>query len=569
MKRKINITCILTVVIVLFSCQNLDRELITGMTEDVFYTSWDYLDERLNTLYVDLPSGFLYIDGAMMASATDEAEHTLESASIHKFNTGEWSSLSNPDDVWSRYFKAINKANKFLENIDNINLDLYKLNPDVSSQQVYQERLAQIERYKYEARFLKAFFYFELVKRYGGVPILKKSMTYDDDFMSFSRNSLTECIQFITDECDICSQNLPTNYDSNNLGRVTKGCALALKSRVLLYAASDLFNNSSWATGYSQVELISSTGDRAAKWRLAADAAKTFIDEVGSQYNLSSNYNNIFGSSNYTDKEVIFATRAGASNNFERANYPIGYYLGGSGTTPSQNLIDAYEMTNGKSINDESSGYDPQNPYVNRDPRLSYSIITNNTSYKGRPVECWEGGLDGHGKPNATRTGYYLKKYLNESLDLLENRSSVHTWVIIRLPEIWLNYAEALNECDPGNPDIKYYVDLVRQRASVGMPKLPAGLSQAEMRERIRNERRVEFAFEDHRYWDVKRWMLGPNLFNIPLKGMKIVKNSDDSFSYQVINVENRVFEPKMYFYPIPQNDVLLTKGNIMQNPLW
>ena len=142
----------------------------------------------------------------------------------------------------------------------------------------------------------------------------------------------------------------------------------------------------------------------------------------------------------------------------------------------------------------------------------------------------------------------------------------MHTWILIRLAEIYLNYAEALNECQPGHPDIKTYVDKVRQRTGVNMPPLPEGLSQSEMRDRIRHERRIELAFEDHRFWDLRRWNLGTTILNSPLKGVRITKNSDNTFGYQVIG-RNRVFEPKMYFYPI-QNDLNIGQGWV-QNPLW
>jgi len=133
---------------------------------------------------------------------------------------------------------------------------------------------------------------------------------------------------------------------------------------------------------------------------------------------------------------------------------------------------------------------------------------------------------------------------------------------------MYLNYAEALNEADPGNTDIKKYVDLVRKRTGVNMPALPTGLSQSQMRDAIRHERRIEFAFEDHRFWDVRRWMLGDAYFNVPLRGVDIIKNTNGTFSYNVVDVENRVFTPKMYLYPIPQSELFIAKGWV-QNPLW
>ncbi|RIV27843.1 RagB/SusD family nutrient uptake outer membrane protein [Fibrisoma montanum] len=559
---------ILAAVIGLSSCEDLERELITDISGQQLIRSYDYTLNRLNSIYTDVPAGYLQIDGAMTASATDEAEHTLETSNVQKFNNGSWNAIDNPENLWGNLYRGIRKANQFLVATDSINLDQFRLDPAPTAQTTYQNRLNDIRRWKYEARFLRAYFYFELVKRYGGVPLFTKTLTLDENFAAVKRNTLAECISFITTECDSAARNLPVTYPATDLGRATRGAALSLKSRVLLYAASDLFNTSSWAGGYNNPELITlPAGDRAARWKAAADAAKAVIDLAGTGYTLHNNYRNLFITNSYTLPEVIYARRNGASNEFERANYPIGYDLGNSGTTPSQNLVDAYEMSNGTRF-DWNNPVHAANPYANRDPRLGLNIILNNSSYKGRPVEAWIGGRDGRGVVNATRTGYYLKKYVNENLNLLLNNTSVYSWNIFRLPEIFLNYAEALNEYAPGNADIKTFVDRVRTRAGVALPALPAGLSQAEMRERIRNERRVELAFEDHRGWDVRRWMIGPQTLGAPLMGVEITRRTDGTFQYKPVEVEKRVFEPKMYLYPIPQGELNASKG-LVQNPGW
>src|SRR5690606_16635724 len=208
----------------------------------------------------------------------------------------------------------------------------------------------------------------------------------------------------------------------------------------------------------------------------------------------------------FTSAEIIFARRQAANNTFEIANYPIGYDRGQSGTTPSANLVDIYEVTEGSTAVpfDWGNPAHAANPYANRDPRLAFSVLTNNVAFKGRNIEIWNGGLDGKGRDQATRTGYYLRKYIDPNLNLVNNTTSVHTWIFIRLGEIYLNYAEAINEADPGNTEIaKDYVDRIRQRPTVAMPALPTGLTQEQMRERIRQERQVELAFEGHRIWDV------------------------------------------------------------------
>ena len=389
----------------------LERDIITNQREDLVNKSYDFTRNRVSAIYNMLPQGFTEIDGAMLASATDEAEHTDETSNIQKFNTGAWNIYDNPDGVWYRSYQAIRMVNVFLNTSDSVNLDAYRLNPEASQQLVYQTRLAEIKRWKYEVRFIRAFFYSELIKRYGGVPIITELFSLNDDPSTQRRNTLAESIKFVADECDSVAANLPVTYSSDDLGRATKGAALALKSRMLLYAASDLFNNISWASGYASPELVSlPSGDRNARWKAAADAAKAVIDLAGSGYALHSGYATLFRT--FNSPEIIFTRRAGTSNNFERASFPVGYE-GQSGTTPSQNLVDAYEVKVNSSsaipFNWDNASH-AANPYANRDPRLGFTVLLNNTTFKGRPVESFIGGVDGIGNVNATRTGYYLRK---------------------------------------------------------------------------------------------------------------------------------------------------------------
>lgn len=550
------------------SCDGyLDPKFMGEITVEEATSEYNYVRGQVASIYGDIKSGFLIVDGAMLASASDEAEHTLETSAIQHFNRGTWNEFQNPDNVWTNYYNSIRKINKFLVSSDNVKLDYLKNDPD--QQAVYATYVANINRWKYEVRFLRAYFYFELVKRYGGVPLITDLYSLNDSFDDIPRSSLADCIDFITNECDSAAKVLPPRYDAGELGRVTQVAALALKSRVLLYAASELFNNASWASGYTNTSLIALSGDRQARWRAAANAAKAAIDLAESNgYVLSSNYKDVFGPNTHTNNEVIFFRRESASNSFERANISVGFDSGNSGTTPSQNLVDAYEMKDGSKF-DWNNPEHVANPYANRDPRLSMTIATNNSIFKGRPLECWEGGKDGPPIARTSKTGYYLRKYVNENLNLVTNQTSTHSWVIFRLAELYLNYAEALNEIEPGNSDIKTYVDKVRKRNGVNMPGLPTGLSQSQMRERIYNERRVEFAFEDHRLWDARRWMIAPSVLAAPLRGVNILKIYDNQFNYKVTNVESRTFLPKMNFYPIPQNEIYIDDKALVQNPLW
>lgn len=577
MKRKIYFLLSLILLLTLSACEDLTPIVNTTLTPSQVY--WDYTRVQSMALapYSFLQEGFINIDGAMMASTCDEAEHTLETSNVHKFNTGAWNALDNPNNIWPTYFRAIRLVNDYLQHSDSVNLNFYRLDPSPSQQSVYATDRGNLIRWKYENRFLRAFFYFELVKRYGGVPIIKNVISLTDDFSTNKRNTLAECIQFITDECDSAATVLPLQSTASDLGRATKGAALALKSRALLYAASDLFNTA--PAGYANPLLVSMpAGDRIARWQAAADASLAVINLAGTGYSLANNYRNIFLT--FNSPEIIFTLRNTATNTFEAASFPIGFDRGKSGTTPSQNLVDDYEVKVNATTSvpfDWNNPVHAANPFspagtLGRDPRLDASIITNNSQFKGgkpasRAVECWTGGKDGNGIPMATKTGYYLKKYVDESLDLLQNKTSVHSWIYIRYAEILLNYAEALNEAQ--GPVIAVYnsVNAVRSRTGVAMPPLPVGLSQSQMRDAIRHERRVEFAFEDMRPWDVRRWMLGETYFNAPLRGVSITNNAG-LFTYNPIKVEDRVFVSKMYFYPIPQSELNIMKEWV-QNPGW
>ena len=548
----------------------LDREVVLSLTEDDVLTLYNNTQSRAVAIYNYLPSGFRCVDGAMMASASDEAEYTLETSSIQMFNVGSWNAKNNPDGgSWWNNFRGIYLVNHFLANSDNLDLEMYRLNPDDIGHEQYQNRLDNIKRWKYEVRFLRAYFYFELIKRYGGVPVITRPVEIGD---SFPRNTLDSCVNFIVKECDDIAWGLPVKYtEQENLGRATRGAVLALKSRVLLYAASDLFNSpEKWASGYANKDLISVKPiDRKERWKRAADAAKNVIDLTDAGYALSNNYQGVFRS--YTDAEIILARRDGASNDFEKANYPVGYDLGNSGNTPSLNLLDDYEMLDGTAFDWNNKNH-AANPYRGRDPRLAFTILSNMTKFNGRPVECWTGGRDGKGVPRATKTGQYLLKYIDPELNLLEGRTSVHTWVLIRLAEVYLNYIEALNEYQPAHSDIKIYYNKIRQREGIKMPELPDGLDQDAVRQKIRHERIIELAFEDHRLWDARRWMIaadnekGKGVLNIPLRGLEIL-NRGGVPSYTPIEIEKRNFEPKMYLYPIPQGDLDIAGWS--QNPLW
>jgi hypothetical protein len=571
----------------LTACNDLlDPEIALGISVEEGETTYDYSRQRCIALYTFLPDGFNYIEGSMLAAASDEAEYTIEANSVHRFNSGSWNAVSNPDIAsWTRNYDGIYAANLFLAKSDSINLDYLKYDPN--KQSTYNTYLANTIRWKYEARFLRAYFYSELIKRYGGVPLIKEPVGITEDYV-FQRDSLSKCIRFILSECDSAAANLPNRYtDPAELGRATKAAALGLKSRVLLYAAGELYNNTTWAGGYEYPEYISMADgkERQDRWEEAAIAAGEAINEWAGYWKLhAAGYADLFtgyGSVNiYESVEILFARRYDRDNSFERRSYPIGYNGATGGITPLGNLVDAYQMKDGSAF-DWNNPEHAAAPYDNRDTRLSASILTNNTPFAGGPlqagqtareVQIWEGGLDGKPIPRATKTGYYLKKYVNPKLDLLKDGKTMRVWMIIRAPEIYLNYAEAANEAYGPNTEAPgatlTAVEACNQtRKRAGLPEVPSSVSYEDLKEIIRYERRVELAFEDHRFWDVRRWMIAPETLGVPAKAVQVIKNEDGSFTYTPYNLENRVWYDKMYFYPVPQRDLKI--GNWPQNPLW
>ena len=370
--------------------------------------------------------------------------------------------------------------------------------------------------------------------------------------MAIYRQSYDSCVSFIVNEIDAISKLLQVDWNAAErpevYGRATAGAALMLKSRVLLYAASPLHNPM----------------HDEQKWIAAAKAAKAVLDckKVGSKikplYELDTKYQNLFvAPSSYSSVEVIFFIKFVNSNLLERLNYPIGTPGGQSGVAPSQNIVDAYERL---------PGWEEDKPYENIDPRFNYTIACNGSTWNGRTIESYVGGIDGPDRYRASRTGYYLKKFLSPSLNLTGSTpdTSLKCWIFMRYAEAMLNYAEAMNEVyGPNgmnaslglNLSARTVLNQVRKRADVALPNVTTS-EQSAFQQLVRHERQVELAFEGHRAWDLRRWKMGAVLKE-PLRGVRIAKNQDGSLSYDYEEIEPRVFdESKMYFYPIPQSEI-------------
>lgn len=480
-----------------------------------------------------------------LSSACDEAFNKFDDYNASIMNSG---SLT-PDnlgifDIWSETYKRIQDCNLFLSKIDGVPGDD-----------------ATRARLKAEITYLRAFGYAKLVSDYGGVPLVTKPFELNSNF-EVPRGSFEDCVAFIVAECDAAATVLPAT--ATDQGRATKGAALALKSRILLYAASPQWNKDN-ATD---------------KWQKAFDAAEAVIKLPGYQLYTGA-YADLFSVWN---AEIIMGRMGNkqyqwnAFQGVEMFMSPCGFH-GWSSFAPSQNLVDAFGTADGKDITDPASGYNPQKPYENRDPRFYSDIIFDGRAY-GRPeffkdryaaghsnvAEMYEGGLDspqGWDTWNASLTRYSFRKYQDTTFNFNVETQTNKFWIISRLSEIYLNSAEAAYHLK--NEGVaRHYLDLLRQRAGI-TGTLPTTLTGAALLAKIQNERRVELCLEGHRYYDVRRWQIADVTENTPLGGVKIVKNGDGSKTYTYVKVQDRVFKSQHYLLPIPREEIRRT--NMPQNP--
>jgi hypothetical protein len=574
MKKITKYSLIIFVLLTFAACKKfLNPDEFSIVSGKNVYTNLGLITNALTSAYANLPGGYNDIGESWLSGAADELEAVSSTQSIQDFNQGNWSAYNNPDNQFSRNYTGIRKVADFLQGTDTLTWKSYQFSDPVE----YNRRTNLIIQYRAEARFLRAFFYAELIKRFGGVPLVKSKLSIDpnsNDLTNLKRNSFEECVNYITSECDSAAAVLPLRIATSDLasqdGRATRGAALALKSRVLLYAASDLFNqpgNSNPLIGYT-------SGDQHARWILAAKASKDVMNL--NVYTLNASYRNLFLLGASSSSEVIFGRRISSSNYIDRLHYPIGYDQGSTGNCPVGNLVDDYEMLDGSAFN-WNNPTQAANPYFGRDPRLKASILTNNELWNKRNVDISTNGLDGLPKTRATKTGYYLKKFITDNLNFTNGDRVPHQWIFFRYAEVLLNYAEAMNEAYQSptyknsdlNVSAQEAINLVRRRADVLMP-YNSSSTYSNLKLKLEHERRIELAFEGHRWWDLRRWMKG-SLLGSTITGVTITANtSNNTFIYQPIDVEQRVFDAtKMYLYPIPQSEINKTGGTIAQNPNW
>ncbi|HEX2848422.1 MAG TPA: RagB/SusD family nutrient uptake outer membrane protein, partial [Chitinophagaceae bacterium] len=500
MKKFISILMLACLMISAGSCKKdfLEKKPLDSYSDADLWKDLNLVQAFVNSRYPILP--FMEFPGVLksyfMSGACDEGNSKHSYGNERALETGQMSPDNTVYDFWANNYQQIRNCNIFLSKID-----------EVPAQGPANE--AKKKRLTGEIYFLRAYGYFDLLRHYGGVPLVSKVYGLSDTTFKVARSTFEEGVTFVLNDIAKAVDLLPASYadDPENAGRATSVAAKALKSRLLLYAASALHN----------------PANDQAKWQAASTAAKEAIDFAESNgYELyqGADYKNIFMQKN--NSEVLLA--------YNFSNVPGGgidivcqpnSYGGWSVYTPSQAMVDAFEMNNGKPITDAASGYDAANPYINRDPRFYADILYNGAVFKGSAVEVFAGGKDSPQGPqgwNATETGYHWRKYMSETIDMNKEGSNQNL-IIFRLAELYLNYAEC--EQALGHDGVaRDYVNMIRNRASVNMP--PVTESSTALQDRIRQERRVELCFESHRIYDVRRWKIASVTENKPLMGVSV-----------------------------------------------
>ena len=492
-----------------------------------------------------------------LAGATDEAQYALETGAVNNYVNGGWSAANPYSRTWSKCYTAIADANMFLEKFDQADITEWQYNPD------YRNWVQQLELFPYEVRFLRAYFYFELFRSYGDVPLVTTTLT-NAQANSVTRTPADEIVKFIVDELDAVAPYLPVSYlteVNNEIGRVTRIAAYALKARTLLYAASPLFNP---------------TNDRS-KWAKAAEACKFVLDNAEDWGLKLSNYGSLWGHDAFFNQELIFGLGRGDFNTFEMANYPVGVENGSSGNCPTQTLVDQYEyQETGQTFGERYPGsidLRSVDPYECLDPRFALTVVKNGDEWptngsQKKAIETFQGGFNAAPKYGATPTGYYLKKYVDGAcVTTADNQTTRrHTWILFRLGEFYLDYAEAVYNATGSANNATYgltaneAVNVLRTRPSVNMPEFTED-GEAWVA-RYERERLVELAFENHRFWDVRRWKKGAQYF-------RSIQVANISPSLQLTRATvSRQWDEKYNFYPIPQSE-LKKNPNLTQNAGW
>ena len=548
----------------------------------------------LTQVYADLMVVPDHYDDNFLDAATDNALTRNYGSSVYRASMGAFSRSTNPLGNWDNMYDKIQSINLFMEK---------GVTDDVIYNRVSKETDQAIKtRLLGEAYFLRAWCSFKLLQTYGGRTDEGEALGYTitNHFIGdkesakpslFKRDSYKDCVSQIVSDCEEAARRLPVTYTGDDVvvgkSKIGRACGLAanaLKARTLLYAASPLFNEKPIESGN---ELIGYASYDRERWKIAADAARNFINTYGTGdgaiMGLDDNFKNVFTNWYSNEhKEVIFFRENAMDKTVETANGPLGLSgakQGNGRTNPTQNLVDAFLMKDGHFINDKGKyEYNEQLPYAQRDPRLEYTIIHNGSSWVNSTMETWQGGANNPLGSSYSLTSYYMRKFMGDFEAANEYQDTQHNWVMFRYAEILLNFAEAENEY-LSTPSQAVYDAIIALRRRAGIEpgeknlyglttdELTHNLTQAEMRKVIQNERRIELAFEEHRYWDIRRWRLAEQVYAQPIQGMYITK-SQTSTTYVPQAVLNVQWDNKRYFYPIPYSEVIKNK-NMVQNPNW
>ena len=565
----------------LASCADiLDKKPLTEISDNDLWSDPALLKAFVNSRYNQVG-----VNGAesMQSSIVDETELTwLRGCETHNFArlsptdlgrmNGAWWGWDNRS--WSTKWTNISNCNIFFERVDNVGF----------TDEAEKTKLVG------QVRFIRAFEYWDLIARWGAMPIITKSFSINDrdEIVDQKRNTYKECIDFLVGELDQAAKELPANWSGDDYGRATSVAALALKSRILLYAASPLMNED------VKIPEVGYTTPEPDRWQKAAKAATEALDAAQAAgyelYNLngdpSKNYQMIFMDNTAANKETLFArmgtNSAGGESisSCDQYNNPNGYG-GWGGNCPLQELVDAYEVVKDgvASKFDWNNPEEKANPYANRDPRFYATILYDGAKWMTRNVETYfdvdsNGNITGGGKDtkfgndswNASPTGYNMKKFMDEGYALNSWNFCARNWIHLRMAELYLNKAEALYHTGD-EEGAREALKPVRQRA--GMPAVTA--TGADLLEAIKNERRIEFAFEEHRYFDVRRWKEAPKYFGSTVHAITIKKYPDGKKTYEVDKLRSdvggdRKWDDKMYWLPIPKSE-MDKNPNLVQNP--
>jgi hypothetical protein len=543
-----------------------------------------------NTGFASSGSRFTYTTSTLavipcggLDAACDESEisHTFSTTAL-AFAVGSVNAGIVTDDAYKICYTQIRAVNQLFANIKTVPMKA------VNKAQVIAE-----------ARFLRAWYYFLLLEHYGGVPIVgNKLYTYTDPIPA-GRSTFEQTVDYIAAQCDTAAQTLPVIQTGQFYGRASGGACLALKARLYLYAASPLFNKPPSITVSAPSDianaavkpLVGYPSYDATRWAKAEAAAWAVIQT--NLYSLNTDSINTPGYGEESAFQVAFSLRPNNeyifplmeqinNNVLENLYEPPSRSGSSNGAYPYQGMVDAFPMKNGKAITDPTSNYNPNDPYANRDPRLKASIIydqallgnrTTNGFLQGySPVNIYLTNVNGtlQGGTDAvyqgTATGYYNFKMLDpRALPASGTALTARDIPLIRYAEILLDYAEAANENEGPTTLVYNAIKSIRARAGLVPSDLPTGLSKDQMRTAIQNERRVELAYEGHRFWDVRRWLIADQTQNFQAQGME-VDRSGSTATYKIFTVRQHTFRTAMYLWPFPQAEIGKGSG-LLQNP--